>query len=1115
MSLPVTALCLAGSAGHLYAISGSTIYRGATPVAALNHDGIKSAVSCASFWSPYLVVCAGRVISIYKCTDDNLSFDRLVSCPSVTLSVLPSDKLWLISFITGDWGCLDVSTGTLSYHKGSTGIFFSSRFLGFLFPRKALLALGSAAPLVELCLIDVEQMTYECIATICTPSLPVLCLTSHHVLNSSHSFDCLYLLLALSCKHAHVFSLAFSLDNRTNITVHTNDWPILDNVSRLYSGHLDRTSIYLGDETGNIHRYAYSYKYGSDLLSTLDYRARLHGGIVKDMVVFERRLFTCGEDGAVLSHRLEDLAHKLVELPLEHAYNGNAGIHHKRDPVCLHSTMVYAADTYCIVIYLCDAILVSNFSSVLLISLPGQKPNCFDEFVTKKGDLIIIVGYTISLIYYVQVSLSPFEVSKVNVINFASHLRLCAQTIDSNIPSNLGVSSCHLLHQNTSTTDLFVFIYGIGAAIVSCQQNLLTVLSVLIHQRIPSLNYIYLTSIETGVTSVQSTNQMDLKALGPLTSSILRFSDGSSLVFIYTIDGQLQIFKYTPKNLQLLFPILSPCTDNAGRTKLYARALPSSPQVTHSLDGHHVSVLFVLHSGKVQLVHLLVHNNKVIFCQQNSTRSIMPCNSVLLHWDKSISIASRDAKGWLITSLCLNRFTYAQGTISTGNLLSDNGEVSVALGICYNEASRQCVLFDWSSSKLLIQPVGSPMLTARIILPGWASGSEINAFAPIQNMLVCGSETGEVTLHDINLNLVRVIHYCNASVRSIAVLKISAAEDLIIIGSSNSQLVCLIWDVKVATVIGHGRFPARYVQPKMDELDIRYTFVLPFYDVSLNSHSVLFLVGVSIGELWLMCFLHKTRCIYLIERCSTHSVPMQLQWMHIGGEDYIAGAMTQGLIIAAIDKEKLSTVLTKTSDFGQMDIGYMEHVLSQKPLGFACGVNGIITIKWQMRSFLRGSIVSVLTFKHFILAVSDMGYLTIYAFERCQTGIRSVGESILQRGRVNGIIYATSLPSLEEELAFAYVGWDRIPHYCKLSSISTGATIFQTKPLSSMPLYNIHSVLCLHTTPETSSLIFCGSGLFAISLSKEKLLIGETFDKLAKIAEAQPDSQSLWHRPIH
>lgn len=118
MSLPVTALCLAGSTGQLYAISGSTIYRGATPVAALNHDGIKSAVSCASFWSPYLVVCAGRVISIYKCTDDNLSFDHLVSCPSVALSVLPSNKLWLISFITGDWGCLDVSTGTLSYHKG-------------------------------------------------------------------------------------------------------------------------------------------------------------------------------------------------------------------------------------------------------------------------------------------------------------------------------------------------------------------------------------------------------------------------------------------------------------------------------------------------------------------------------------------------------------------------------------------------------------------------------------------------------------------------------------------------------------------------------------------------------------------------------------------------------------------------------------------------------------------------------------------------------------------------------------------------------------------------------------------------------------------------------------
>ncbi|EFO62488.1 Hypothetical protein GLP15_2386 [Giardia lamblia P15] len=1101
MSLPITALCSTGSAGHLYAISGGTIYRGVTPVATLNHDGIKSSVSCASFWAPYFVVCAGRVISIYNCTNGKLSLDRSISCPSVVLSVLPSNEQWLISFITGDWGCLDVSTGTLSCHKGSTGVFFSSQFLGFLFDRKAILTLGSAASLIELCFIDVEKLTYERIATICTPSFPILCLRSFHVPNTDRSFDHLYLLLALSCKHAHVFSLAFSQDDRTSITVRTNGWPILDTVSRLYSGHLDKTGIYLGDETGNIYGYTYSYQYGSDLLSTPNYRVRSHCGIVKDMVMFKGRLYTCGEDGAVLSHYLRDLTHKLVALPLERACSENAGIPRRRDPVCLHSAMVYTADMHCIVIYMCDVILVSNFSSVLSVSLPGQKPNCFDEFVTEKGDLIIIVGYTISAICYIQVSLFPFKVSRVSIINFANHIRLCTQTIDSNVPNNLGVSSCHILHQNISTINLFVFIYGIGAAIVSCQQDLLTVLSVLIYQCAPSVDHIFLTNIETGVTSFQGINQKDLKALGPLTSSIIRLSNRSSLVFVYTRAGQVQIFKYTPENLQLLFPILSLCTNNTGKVKLYTRALPPSPQAAHSLDEHPIIILLILHSGKVQLVRLLVHDNKIIFRQQNSTRSIMPCNSVLLRWDEHIAIASHDTKGWLITSLCPNRFTYSQGTISTGSLCRDSKEVSAALGMCYNEVSKQCALFSWSSSNLLIQPIESPVLTTRIILPGWGSGSEINAFALLQNMLVCGSETGEVSLHGVNLKVVKIVYYCNAPVRSISVLTISPAEDVIIIGSSNSQLVCLIWDVKLAAVIGHARFPAKYIQPKIDELDIRYTFILPFCDAFLSSRFVLFLVGASIGELWLMCFVLKTRCIYLIERRPTHSVPMQLQWMHLGEEGYVVGAMTKGLIIATIDKEKLSTILAKMSDFGRMNIGYMEHALSQKPLGFACGVDGIVVIKWQMRSSLQGSIVSVLTFKRFILAASDIGYLTIYTFERCQTGIRPVRESSLQRGCVSGIICATILPSLEEELSFAYIGWDRIPHYCKLSSVSADGAILQIEQLPSMPLYNIHSVLCMHIAPEASSLLFCGSGLFAVSLPKGKLLTAEASDKLTEIAE--------------
>lgn len=1099
MSLPVTALCSSGFAESPYAISGCAIYQGATLATTLNHRGISSEVSCASFCSPHLVVCAGQTIFIYKCIDGSLSLCYLITYPSLALSLFPHSGLWLISFMNGDWGRLDVSTGTLSCHRGSTGIFFSSHFLGLLFDGKALLALGSAAPLIELCLIDLEQMTYERIATISTVSFPIFCLRSLCLLNTAPNYLCF--LLALSYKHAHVFSLAFSLTSNSSVTININGWPILNNVSRLYSGYIDHTDIYLGDETGNIHRYAYSYQHDTDIVFAPNYRVCLHDGIIRDMVILGDRLYTCGADGAVLSHNIKPFTPNVTNLLIEHMCAGNMEIFQPKDLMCLHISMAYATDTRCIILYMREAVVISNFASTLLVPLSGQKLNCFDEFVVEE-ELIIILGYTISTIRYIKVSLSPFKVSKTGIIDFASQLRTCAETVGSKAPDNLGISACHLLYQDATTTDLFVFVYGIGGVVVSCERDLSIVKSVSGCQYVSLMDRITVTNAETGVTSSLEADQKDLAVLGPLTSSIIRSCDGSSLVFVYTRNGQLQIFNYSSRGLYLLLPILTLRVDDNGKMRLYTHACYPSSQSALDHNKQRVSVLFISHSGKIQLIPLVIRDNKVVFCQQSSTRSILHCNSVLLSWEKYIVIASRDTEEWTITSLHPDRFTYSQGTGFTKNPFNDSTGIGTNLGICYDKAGRQYLLLGWSLFKLLIQPIKLPVLTAQIILSGRGSGSEINAFALIQDMLICGSETGEVILYDIDLKFLRVIYYCNASVRSISVVKLSSVEDLIILGSSSSQLVCLVWDIKSATVTGHSRFPIKYVQPKTDELDIRYTFILPCLDLPVNSQLIIFLTGVSIGELWLMCFVRKTRYVYLIERCLVHSVPVQLQWIRIGQEDYVVGAMTQGLIIAAIDNDKLMTLLAKMPELDQIRVGYTEHALSQRPLKSVCGIDDIITIKWQMRSTLQGSIISVLASKNFILTASDIGYLTMYAFEERHGSVQLIRENILQKGCTNGIICATNLPFLDGELSFVYIGWDRVPHYCKLSGAPDDVATIHTQLLSSVPLYNIHSILYVHTSSEANILIFCGSGLSISSISRDYPLVGGSCDELNKIVES-------------
>lgn len=1097
MSLPITSLCSNGSASYPYAISGNTIYQGSTPIVNLNHSGVRSSVSCTSFWSPYLVICAGQTIFVYKCIDDSLSFYNSTLCPTMVLSMLPGDDLWLLSFINGDWGCLDVSTCTLSCHKGSTGVFFSSHFLGILCNQKALLALGSAAPLIELCLINLEQLTYIRIATVPTVSFPVLCIKSYCPPATDCSSDSFFLLLALSCKHAHVFSLTISETNDSSIIVHTDGWPILENTSRLYTGYLDSIGIYLGDETGDIHRYAYTYQHGSSLLSTLDYRLSLHGGIVKDMLMLNNSLYTCGEDGTVLSHDFEDYSHNSKILPLESVCTEIADTSRKRGSVYLHSSMVYTNYASCIVVYMCDKIIISNFKSVLIIPLPGQKPNSFDEFVNKECRVLITVGYTISAIYCIEVSISPFEVSSVVVLDLSSQLQECG-TINRKIPKNLGISSCHLLQQNNNTVELFVFVHGVGGVIVSCKHDLSTVVSISIHQYFSSADYITVLNVETGVTSSHKTNKPDLEALGPLTSSIIRFSNGSSLISVYSKDGQLQMFNYVHRNLQLLFPILDLCADDNRKMKVYTRLGSHVSQCSCNHDKNDISFLFISRSGRIRLIQISVCNNKVVLNQQNMTRSILPCNSFLLTWEKHIVIASRNAKEWIITSLHPDSFTYIQGTISMSNLPECHRMVGSALGMSYNNINKQCFLFNWSFPRLGIYSVRCPILTTNVIKPGLMSNSEINAFVLVKDMLICGSETGEVILYDIDMNFIKIIYYCNASVRSIAVSKISSEEALIIVGSSNSQLVCLILNIENTIVTGCTRLPVRYTQPRASELDIRYTCILPLSDLSANSHVILFLVGVSIGELWLMCFVSHTRCIYIVERCSVNSVPMQLQWMQLETERYIISAMTQGLSIASIDRSKLLTVSSKFTAFNRMNIGYTEHVLSHKPIGSVCGENDIIIIKWQVKSTLYSSITSILVFEHSILALSDIGYLLLYVFKKYNDCIQLINKNILQSGCIGGIICATNL-AFENDASFVYVGWDRVPYYCKVSGLSSDTIILSSYSLPSIPLYNIHSVLCVHASEEACTVIFCGSGLFTISIPREYLLTGRDLNELNKI----------------
>ncbi|TNJ29573.1 hypothetical protein GMRT_12963 [Giardia muris] len=447
----------------------------------------------------------------------------------------------------------------------------------------------------------------------------------------------------------------------------------------------------------------------------------------------------------------------------------------------------------------------------------------------------------------------------------------------------------------------------------------------------------------------------------------------------------------------------------------------------------------------------------VRFCSDSEPRLLVTTHSGTL---ADIAIRVEDKK------VCVTDFFLTiQPCLVQGTLLPPvNGTVLIHTGSylsTYCLTTRSLIHRKLSEAKLGLLSSSKSVQTLLELMPvsyqsGHGSGKSLTCLLRLEPWWVCGTESGRIVLVADNLQLRRILHIDQASIKDIAVVSVSseACTHCVIAAASMSRIICLLVKSTDATVslVGMTQHPYLWRNAKTSETDVRYTCVMPIQSTSVSC--VLFCCGSSLGELAVFCLHISKLCIYKLDSVRIDALPMRLRPSNC--REVLLLATTRGLMKVMIDLSALESFLeTSLAILPSLRLDFHAHSSQQPTVLRTIGQVSVTTVRTIYQDVRRQALVDAIWTERGILLLTDIGYCTL---------LSHIGD-VLADKHVSPGGFTCGSPDKEGVLA---VGWDRL--VVRIEVTEKGLNVH---PLERLPLYKIHAMV---------DGVVCGAGLHRLRL---------------------------------